>query len=197
MHRWIFLTLIALSAVFDLHAQGQAAQAKPAVDINQLAINWVDQLNGLSNWYLTMDGKEDGVADAVDRMMNLLAPDVIAQVPPNDEEQIGPVRLVGKDHVRKWVEKIAKTQVQIKYKIQRQTEADADGELMVHSKPLPWGGVSVAFQVLGAYTSRETRIKYLELGAVFLQYGEDGKIHRIRLLLSEKAEVLDSPDGEI
>jgi len=197
MHRRIFLTSIALSTVVDLQAQGQTTPAKREVDINQLAVNWVDQFNGLSNWYLSMDGKEDAAAEAIDRMMNLLAPDVIAQVPPHDEEQIGPVRLVFKDHVRKWVEKVAKTQVQITYKIQRQTEAEADGELMVHSKPLPWGGVGVAFQVLAAYTSRQTRTRFLEFGAVFLQYGEDGKVHRFRLLLSEKSEVLDSPDSEI
>jgi hypothetical protein len=195
MSRRIFFTLIVLSMVVDLHAQGQAA--KPAVDVDKLAVNWVDQFNGLSKWYLSLDGKDDGASEAVDRMMNLLAPDVIAQVPPHDEEQIGPVRLVGKDQVRQWVEKIAKTQVQINYKIQRQTEAESDGELMVHAKPLPWGGTSVAFQVMASHTSRETRIRYLELGAVFLQYGEDGKIHRIRLLLSEKDEVLDNQDDEL
>lgn len=191
----MFFVLVVLSATLDLPAQNPPA--KEPVDINQLAINWVDQFNNLSKWYLSMDGKEDGVKAAVTGMMNLLAPDVIAQVPPHDEEQLGPVRLVGKDQVGLWLEKIAKTEVQINYKIQRQTEAEADGELMIHSKTLPWGGTSVAFQVLAAYTSRQTRTRYLELGAVFLQYGEDGKIHRIRLLLSEKNEVLDSQDDEL
>ncbi len=199
MGRLIVLALIAMFAACELQAQAppQAEPSKPLPDVNQLAANWVDQFNGLCKWYLTMDGKEDGAAEAVERMMNILAPDVLAQVPPHDEDQLGPVWLVGKEQVRKWLEKIAKTQVLIKYKIQQQTEGLADGELMVHYKPLPWGGISVSFQVLAAYSLRSNRQRFLELGAVFLQYGEDGKIHRFRLLLSEKREILDNPDNEI
>ena len=166
-------------------------------NVTQLAVDWVDRTEGLSNWYLTMDGKEDGANQVVDKMMELFAPDAIVQVPPHDPEQIGPVVLVGSAQVRKWVDKIAKSQVDIKYKIQRQTEQASDGEIMVHSKPLPWGGVSVAFQVLAAYSLREDRRRFLELGAVFIQYGVDGKIQRLRLLLTEKDEVLDSALDEI
>ena len=199
MRRLIILALIALLAGFELGAQTppQTPPGKPAPDVTQLAVNWVDRMNGLSNWYLSMDGKEDGANQGVDHMMELFAPDVIAQVPPHDPEQIGPVMLVGSGQVRKWIDKIAKSQVDIKYKIQRQTEQESDGEIMVHSKPLPWGGVSISFQVLAAYSLRQDRRRFLELGAVFIQYREDGKIQRVRLLLSEKDEVLDSAADEI
>lgn len=199
MGRLIILSLITLLAAVELEAQTppQTAPRNPAPDVTQLAVEWVDRLNNLSNWYLSMDGKEDGADQVVDHMMELFAPDVIAQVPPHDEEQIGPVWLVGSEQIRKWVDKIAKSHVNIKYKIQRQTEQESDGEIMVHSKPLPWGGVSIAFQVLAAYSLREDRRRFLELGAVFIQYREDGKIQRFRLLLSEKDEVVDSPDDEI
>ena len=199
MHRLIIPALITLLAAFELQAQAppQAPPGKPAPDVTQLAVNWADRMNSLSSWYLSMDGKEDGANQVVDRMMELFAPDVIAQVPPHDPEQIGPVMLVGSGQVRKWVDRIAKSQVDIKYKIQRQTERASDGEIMVHSKPLPWGGVSISFQVLAAYTLRQDRRTFLELGAVFIQYGEDGKIQRLRILLSEKDEVLDSPAGQI
>jgi len=197
--RLIILALITLLAAVKFEAQTppQTPPGKPLPDVTQLAVDWTDRMNGLSNWYLSLDGKEDGANQVVDRMMELFAPDVIIQVPPHDPEQIGPVMLVGSGQVRKWVDKIAKTQVDIKYKIQRQTEQASDGEIMVHSKPLPWGGVSISFQVLGAYSLRQDRRRFLELGAVFIQYGEDGKIRRLRLLLSEKDEVLDSPDDEI
>ena len=69
--------------------------------------------------------------------MEAFAPDAIVQVPPHDEEQIGPVVLVGSEQVRKWVDKIARSQVNINYKIQRQTQNAADGEIMVHSSHCP------------------------------------------------------------
>jgi hypothetical protein len=199
MRRFVIVALITLCAAVQVFAQTPpaAAPAKPAVDVTKLAIDWIDRMNNLSNWYLSFDGKEDGANKVVDNMMEAFAPNVIAQVPPHDPEQIGPVILVGSDQVRKWVDKIAKSQVDIKYKIQRQTERESDGEMMVHSKPLPWGGVSISFQLHAAYSLRTDRKRYLELGAVFLQFGDDGKIQRLRLLLSEKAEVVDSPQGEI
>ena len=191
------LTLFISAVQLQAQTPPAATPAKPAPDVKQLAVDWVDRMNNLSNWYLTMDGKEDEAVKVVDHMMEAFAPDAIVQVPPHDEEQIGPVVLVGSDQVRKWVDKIARSQVQINYKIQLQTQNAADGEMMVHSKPLPWGGVSIAFQVHAAYSLREDRRRFLELGALFIQYGDDGKIHRLRLFLEEKDEVVDSPENEI
>ena len=57
--------------------------------------------------------------------------------------------------------------------------------------------LSIAFQVMASYTQREDRKRFFETGAAFIQYGEDGKIRRLRLILSEKDEVLDSPEDEI
>jgi hypothetical protein len=200
MRRLIIVSLITLLAAVQLCAQTPPATTpttKPTVDVTKLAVDWIDRMNNLSNWYLSFDGKEDAANKVVDNMMEAFAPNVIAQVPPHDPEQIGPVILIGSEQVRKWVDKIAKSQVDIKYKIQRQTERESDGEMMIHSKPLPWGGLSISFQVHAAYSLRTDRKRYLELGAVFVQFGEDGKIQRLRLLLSEKAEVLDSPQDEI
>jgi hypothetical protein len=199
MGRLIVPALTMLLSAVQLQAQTPpgATPAKPAPDVTQLAVDWVDRMNNLSNWYLTMDGKEDEADKVVDHMMEAFAPDAIVQVPPYDEEQIGPVVLVGSDQVRKWVDEIARSHVNINYKIQRQTQNAADGEIMVHSKPLPWGGVSIAFQVHAAYSLREDRRRFLELGALFVQYGDDGKIHRLRLFLEEKDEVVDSPENEI
>ncbi len=38
---------------------------------------------------------------------------------------------------------------------------------------------------------RQDRSQFLEVGAVFVQYGEDGQIHRFRLIQSEKEKVLE------
>ena len=199
MGRLIILTLITLLAAFGVQAQTppETPPGNTAPDVNQLAVDWVDRLNGLDEWTISLDGRETGIDQVVDSMMELFAPDVLAQVPPHDEKQIGQVVLVGSGQVRQWVDKIARSQVHIDYKIQLQTQKEFEGEPMVHSKLLPWGGLSISFRVHAYYALREDRRSFLELGAVFLQYNEDGKIQRFRLLLSEKDEVVSSPDNQI
>jgi len=186
--------LIALLGAPEFQAEPQTA--RPVPNPNQLAVDWVDRLNALDDWHLSINGKEEGVDQLVDRMMELFAPDVVAEVPPHDAEQIGPVMLVGSAQVRKWVDKLARSNVQLNYIIKRQTEKDFEGELMVYSKPLPWGGVGISFQVIAAYSQRKDRRRFMEPGAVFLQYREDGKIQRMRVLLSEKDEVIDIYGGQ-
>jgi hypothetical protein len=185
--------LFALSIAFRFQAQPQAA--KPVLNPNQLAVEWVDRLNGLDDWHLSVDGKEEGVDQVVDHMMDLFTPDVLAEVPPHDEEQIGPVMLVGRDQLRKWVEKLARSHVKLNYIVKRQTEKEYEGELMVYSKPLPWGGLGISFQIIAAYSQRKDRRRFMEPGAVFIQYREDGKISRFRLLQTEKDEVIDIDAG--
>jgi hypothetical protein len=191
----LFTFLVAVTVQAQEAAETPAEESGP--DVVELAVDWVDRMNGLSNWFLSMDGSEDQVDRVVDRMMELFAPDVLAEVPPHDEKQIGPVLLRGADQFRLWVDKVARSQVDIEYKLQLQTQSYWEGEPMVYSKPLPWGGVGLSFRVNAVYKARKDRTKYLEYGAVFLQYNEDGKIDRLRFLLSEKSEVVDSPDDQI
>src|SRR5690242_18376171 len=73
--------------------QTQTAPAKPAIDAGKLAEDWISRLNALGEWYLSLDGKETGREELVNKMMELYAPDAIAEVPPHDEDQIGPVML--------------------------------------------------------------------------------------------------------
>ena len=104
MRQLIISTLILLLAAIQL--QAQAAADSPE---QKLAEEWLKQLNALDDWYLSVDGKEEGVEQLVNSMMELYAPDVLAEVPPHDKDQIGPVMIRGKENVRKWVERIAKT----------------------------------------------------------------------------------------
>jgi hypothetical protein len=193
MGRLIISTLITLLAAFEFQAQTQpqTTPGKPVLEPNRLAQEWIDRLNTLDDWHLSFEGKEEGVDEVVNRMMELFAPDVLAEVPPHDEQQIGPVMLVGSGQVRKWVDKLARSNVKLNYIIKRQTEKEFEGELMVYSKPLPWGGLGISFQVIAAYSLRTDRRRFMEPGAVFLQFREDGKIQRLRLLLAEKDEVVD------
>lgn len=184
--------LIVLFAVLEFQAQAppQTTAAKPAVEPTKLAEDWITRLNALPNWYLSVEGTEVGRDELVNRMMELYAADVIAEVPPHDEDQIGPVMLRGSANVKKWVDKISRTQVKLLYIQRRQTKRQIEGEKLVYSTPLPWGGIGISFEIIGAYSRREDRRKFTAPGAVFLQYGADGKIERLRLYLTETAEVV-------
>src|SRR5262249_12096330 len=106
------------------------------------------------------------------------------------------VILRGRENVRKWAEKVATTQARLSYIYKRQTETsktggeEFEGKTVIYSAPLPWGGTGISFQLFGVYSVREDRRRrYMAPGAIFLQYGEDGKIRRMRLLLAEISEV--------
>jgi len=188
MHRLIISTLIMVSAAINLHAQAAADSPE-----QKLAEQFLTRLNALSDWYLSVDGKEVGIDQRIDSMMELYAPDVLAEVPPHDKDQIGSVMLRGKDNVRKWVDRIARTQVRLNYLMKRQTDGptgDFEGWRLVYSTKLPWGGTGIAFQIIGAWSLREDRRRFTAPGSVFIQYGPDGKIRRLRLLLGEIDEVV-------
>ena len=188
MRRLVFSILITLFAAINLHAQAAAdlPEQKQAED-------FLKRLDALSDWYLSVDGKEQGLDQLVDSMMELYAPDVLAEVPPYDKEQLGPVMLRGKDNVRKWVERIARTQVRLGYYFKRQTEGptgDYEGWRLVYTAKLPWGGNGIAFPIMAVWSQREDRHRYMAPGMVTIQYGPDGKIRRLRLLIGEIEEVV-------
>ena len=166
-----------------------AAAKPPAPDPLPLAEDWMTRLNNLPNWYLTFEGKEVGREDLVNKMMELYAPDVVAEVPPHDDEQIGPVILRGRANVQKWVDKISRTQVRLLYIQRRQTKKQFEGTKLIYSTPLQWGGVGISFEIIAAWSRREDRRKFTGPGSVFLQYNADGKIDRLRLYVGEISEV--------
>ena len=182
----IISTFITFFAACELQAQRPEVATGEA---GRLAGEWMSRLNALDEWYLSVEGKEEGLDKVVDRMMELYAPDVISDVPPYDEDQIGPVMLRGSGQLRKWVEKIARTQVRIDYFLARQTRGEFEGIELVYSTPLPWGGLGISFPIIAAYSLREDRRRFVAPGMVVLQFGKDGKIQRFRLYLPEIDEV--------
>jgi hypothetical protein len=191
IRKLIVFIVIGLLTVLERQAQ-IGAQAPLDTPQRKLADEWIKRLNALSDWYVSVDGKEEGIEQRVDSMMELYASDVIADVPPHDPDQIGPVMLRGSANVRKWVDKIARTQTRLTYSIARQTggpTAEFEGWQLVYSTPMPWGGTAIAFQIRATWSLRENRRRFTAPGAVFLEYGADGKIHRFRLFLAEISEV--------
>ena len=184
--------IIILTFIMGLGASELQAQ-RPEVktgDPERLAGQWIERLNALDEWYLTPEGKEDGLDKVVDHMMELYAPDVISDLPPYDVDQIGPVMLRGSGQLRKWVERIARTKVRIDCILARQTGREFEGVELVYSAPLPWGGLGISFPIIAAYSLREDRRRFMAPGMVVLQFGTDGKIHKFRLYLTEMGEVL-------
>ncbi len=186
MRRLTILTLTALLAPCVLYAQRTEVEADEA---ELLAEAWIDRLNALDQWYLSMDGQAQGFDELVDSMMEPYADDMIANVPPHDEDQIGPVMLRGNEQFRKWVEKIASTHVRLDYIRNRRTGGEYQGAYLVYSTPLPWGGLGISFQITAAYSLREDRRRFMAPGSVFLEFNEDRKIERMRLYLTEITEV--------
>ena len=186
----ISILITSLAALeFQAQTPPQTTPAKPVLDPAKLAQEWLNRLNALSDWHLSVEGEEVGLDEVVNNMMELYAPDVIAEVPPHDEDQIGPVMLRGTGNLRKWVEKTARTQVRLLYIQKRQTVGSFEGQKLVYTTPLPWGGLGLSFQIIAAYSLRENRRKFTAPGMVVLQVGADGKIKRLRLFLAETAEV--------
>jgi hypothetical protein len=191
MRKLILSTLFTLLALLELQAQTPAPAPAP-VDTRNQVDEWMKRLNALSDWYISLDGKEQGVEQRVDSMMELFASDIVAEVPPHDPDQIGPVMLRGSANLRKWVDMIAKTQSRLVYAISRQTggpTAEFEGWQLIYTTPMPWGGTAVSFQIRATWSLRENRRRFTSPGAVFLEYGKDGKIHRLRLYLAETSEV--------
>ena len=187
MRRLIVSTLIVLWTACALHAQRPEVKADTA---EPLVEEWIQRFNALDDWHITLDGKEEGREALVDRMMELYADDVIANVPPHDEDQIGPGMFRTRANLRKWFEKIANTQVRLEYIRTRQTAGEFEGVQLVYSTPLPWGGVGVSFPIVGVWSLRENRQRFMAPGMVVLQFNKDGKIQRMRLYLTEIAEVV-------
>jgi len=201
MRRLIIASLITFFITSEVQAKNSSPQTppqttpdkpKPALDPERLVEEWMKRLNALDSWHLTVDGKEEGIEDVVNSMMELYAPDVLAEVPPHDEDQSGSVMLRGSTLLRKWVEKIARTQVRLNYIRVAQTMKEFNGVQPLFTTPLPWGGVGISFQIIGAWSMREDRLnkRFMAPGAVFLQFGEDGKIQRLRLYLTEITRVV-------
>ena len=182
----VALSFITFLTVLDLHAQRPEV---PVGEPEKLADEFMLRLNALDDWSLSSKGKEQGLDQVLDRMMELYAPDVIAQVPPFDADQKGPVQLRGNAQLRKYFERIARTQVRLAYIVPLQTAKEYEGVEVIYSKQLPWGGLGVSFQIIAVYSLRQNRHRFMSPGMVVLQTGTDKKINRVRLYLTELSEV--------
>ena len=192
----VLITFVFMFAAQGMNLAQNPPQAqekpKPAPDTTKLADEWLKRMNALDDWQLSPEGKEVGLDEVINSMMDLFTPDVLAEVPPHDDEQIGSVMLRGASLLRQWVEKIARNQVRLYYIRTAQTMKEFNGVRPVFFTELPWGGYGISFQIIGAWSMRDDRLnkRFMAPGSVFLQYDEQGKIYRMRLYLTEITRVV-------
>lgn len=176
-----FVLLILTAATASL------AQNTPALDTRKLVDEWFRRLNALDDWFISMDGKEQ-TDEVVNSIMELYAPDALQFVGPA-EDQIGPVMLVGREPIRKWFENFARTYVQVAYRIDVQTGGKEQTASLIYTSPLPWGGTGASSQITGVYSLRQNRRRFMSPGGLFIQFRQDGKIQRLRLLMQKDETV--------
>jgi len=174
----VFAMLLALTSI---------AGAQDS-DGEKLFHEWMNRVNALDDWFITMDGKEQP-EQVVDRVVDLYAPDAIQFVGPN-EKQIGVVTLSGLEAIRQWADNIARTRRQIAWRLVSRTLDEKTAALLVTRAP--WGGYSVAAEITFAFTDRFTDRRFQIPGMVLLDFGKEGKISRTRLYLlkDEEEEIL-------
>ena len=180
------LTFITFLVPCELQAQRPQVETGAA---EALVVEWLDRLNALDDWHWSPEGEEVGLEEVIDDMMELYAPDVLTELTPYDEEQIGAIVLRGTVPLRKWVEMIARTQVRLQYIQMRQTAEEYQGIELVYAVELPWGGIGIAVPIIAAYSLREDRERYGAPGMLVLQTNDEGKIQRFRLYLEERFHV--------
>jgi hypothetical protein len=173
----IFLVLSALVSLVAAQDQSPSKPAEPSGD--QLFNEWLNKLNGLDDWFISMDGKEQP-EQVVDALMRLYSPDAIQFVGPN-EKQMGLVTLSGVEAIQKWADEMARTRRQIAWRVVSRTLDEKTAALL--AVPAPWGGVSVSSEITFAFTDRYTDRRFQIPGTVLVDFGGDGKIRRVRLYL--------------
>ncbi len=120
--RQMNIAKVVLLFVIFLSQSWSAAAQNNVADAETLVREWFTRLNGLSTWFISMEGKEE-LAEPVNRMVELYRSDVLQFVPPN-EEQMGTVTFSGLKGVRQWAEQFARTYVELGYRIDPQGSGD-------------------------------------------------------------------------
>src|SRR5436853_6178827 len=143
------------TVLFVLLLCGSAySQAKPDPDVKPdklqgFAEEFFGRLNGLDDWFIAMDGKEDNKA-VVDHFMELFSPDAYVQVGPS-KNQLGGVTYHGLEGIRKWADQFSKSYLDLNYRISFNTRDEKTAN-PVYSFQLPWVDEGAAVEFTAVYT---------------------------------------------
>jgi hypothetical protein len=167
------ITLLSGGALLGAAARTAAAAPLNAQD---LVDEWIKRLNALADW--TAEGD---AAKRVEKFVEIYDREAFQFTGPN-EDQIGMATYSGTDGIRVWAARFGQRWSKSEYQIQVQTWQEKTAGLLHTTEP-PWGGVSVALELLTLGTARDTKKRIAAPAAAFLQFTEQGKIRRVRLYL--------------
>lgn len=171
--------LTAATSVFILAPA--YAQAPVADTPGMIVRQWIERLNAL-----------DDTPGTLDAFVALYAPDALHITGPTPDQR-GTATYRGHQGIRVFSARLAAREERRIYRLETETARETTASL-IHETPGPWGGPSVAVQIVATYTDTATKTRYAAPGAVFFQL-ENGRIRRTRLYIgdSERAEVEAEP----
>ena len=171
--------IVVALAMCGFCAADATAQAPPAPEA--LVAQWFERWNALSDAPATHDA-----------LAALYAPDGLHLAGPGPSQR-GTTTFRGPDGVRALAARIAATEERRTWRIDTETAREQTAQLL-HVAAGPWGGASIAVQLVAVHTDRATGTRYVTPGAAFFQV-ENGRFRRVRLYLGEgeRAEVEAEP----
>ena len=125
------------------------------------------------------------------RWSSCTRPDALHITGPNPDQR-GTATYRGRDGIRALAAKVADAQEKLAWRIETET-ANEKTATLVHVAAGPWGGPSVAVQLVEVYTDKASGKRWLVPGAGFFQIA-DGKIRRLRLYMADGERVEVEPD---
>jgi hypothetical protein len=152
-----------------------------ANDAEALVKLWFERWNALSEATATHDA-----------LAALYAPDALHLAGPSPDQR-GTTTFRGPDGVRALAARVAASETRRTWRIDTDTARESTAQL-IHVATGPWGGSSIAVQVVAVYTDRATGKRYAMPGAAFFQV-EGATFRRVRIYLvdGERAEVEAEP----
>lgn len=153
-------------------ADSKSADKAAAQKAEQVVRDWFERWNAL-----------DGSDKAADRLLELYRPDATHQTSPS-EKQMGAVVFEGHGQIRKMIQDFSSANNEIAFHLQGATANEKSSD-MAHFAEGPWGGLSVAIQYVGAYTTKKDKTRWMSPGAAFFQV-QDGKIRHVRFYMSRE-----------
>ena len=148
-------------------AQTPAAEATPEAIVGL----WLDRWNAL------------GMApESLDAFVALYEPDALHTTGPTSDQR-GTAVYRGHAGIRAMAARVATDQERRTYRLETETARETTATLFNQTRG-PWGGLSVAVQIVAVYTDRTSHKRHVIPGAAFFQLS-GGKIRRARVYLGE------------
>lgn len=171
-------TLIVM-LLLGLGAAAFAQQPKPPTTPDEIVQEW------LRRW-AQLDGSDASAA----RFVELYAENGVHETGPS-QRQLGTVYYEGHSDIRHMARSFGQANGEITFRIAATVGQEKSAEL-VHLAQGPWGGASVAFEYVAAYTSNSDKKRVMAPGAAFLEIS-NGKIRKSRLYTAREETMTISP----